>query len=369
MKKANKGVPFVVNRNLATNLADQVADGFRQAIACGFYKAGDILPTIRELAPWLGVSVRVTADAVKALTAEGLISPRPRCGSLVLGRREMLWKGRVLLVLAEGDYGYNQTAFIGRLRSRLLKAGYLFTQVTVPLVRGRRYDTSVLDVVLGRPVDVALVLYDIPVILKRLVRSGVRFVSVGFNGKRYSGCLGSVKTDYRRAMDALACQCVKCGVRRVVQVCKGSGEVSAVGILRRRGILTRVRKIPLVREGRRLDAIQTATVSMFRQWAERGNVDWPDLFYFTDDYLASAAILALEHLRVRIPDDVKVVSLSNFGHGPVSWGSLTRIEIDPVQDGERVADALLAYLQGGSGLNLNVSIEPSFIVGESFPSV
>jgi DNA-binding transcriptional regulator YhcF (GntR family) len=42
------------------------------------------LPSIRALAPALGVSVRVTAKAVKAMAAEGLVSPRSRLGSIVL---------------------------------------------------------------------------------------------------------------------------------------------------------------------------------------------------------------------------------------------------------------------------------------------
>ena len=66
-------VPFKVDRNIKTTLADQVADGFRQAIRCGYYKAGDVLPTVRDLAGSLGVSVRVTAEAVKILSRDGFI--------------------------------------------------------------------------------------------------------------------------------------------------------------------------------------------------------------------------------------------------------------------------------------------------------
>ena len=76
MRKAAE-LPFHVDRNLRTNLVDQVVDGFHQAIRSGIYRSGDTIPTVRALAPQLGVSVRVTAEAVKALAAKGLVAPRP----------------------------------------------------------------------------------------------------------------------------------------------------------------------------------------------------------------------------------------------------------------------------------------------------
>ena len=47
---------------------EQVVDGLRQCILSGFYKAGDILPTTRDLAEMLGVSRIVTRAAVRELT-------------------------------------------------------------------------------------------------------------------------------------------------------------------------------------------------------------------------------------------------------------------------------------------------------------
>ena len=69
-RHGNSRIPFKIDRKVKDGLVSQVVDGFRQAIRNGFYKAGDTLPTIRALAPRLGVSVRVTAEAVKALAAE-----------------------------------------------------------------------------------------------------------------------------------------------------------------------------------------------------------------------------------------------------------------------------------------------------------
>lgn len=366
MKKAAE-LPFRVDRNLRTNLVDQVVDGFRQAIQGGVYRPGDTLPTIRALAPALGVSVRVTAEAVKALTDEGLVSPRSRRGSIVLGKREQLWRGRVLVVLPEGDFGYYQTAFIGRMRSCLFKSGYLFTQVTVPLVGGKRYDTSILDIVINHPIDLAVMLFDCPQVERKLARSGVRYVGVMTPVSDVPNCLGRVWVDASSAIDAFVSHCVMAGVRRVVQVGKGSGEHDASQPLRAAGIEVEVWNVSARRGGRRLDALQSATIELFRELGESGRMTCPDLFYFTDDYLASAAILSLEHLRIRVPEDVKVVTYSNAGHVPVSWCSLTRIEADPVIDGEKVARCLLSCLKG-KGLDPTVALELSYRIGESFPA-
>ena len=126
MRKAAE-LPFRVDRNLRTNLVDQVVDGFHQAIRSGIYRPGDTIPTVRALAPQLGVSVRVTAEAVKALAAKGLVAPRPRLGSVVLPRNATLWNGTVVLILPDG-YGYSQTEMSSRVRQALVGAGYLCMQ-------------------------------------------------------------------------------------------------------------------------------------------------------------------------------------------------------------------------------------------------
>ena len=367
MKKPAE-LPFRIDRNLRTNLVDQVVDGFRQAIQSGVYRPGDTLPSIRALAPALGVSVRVTAEAVKAMAAEGLVLPRSRRGSIVLGKREHLWRGRVLVVLPEGDYGYYQTAFIGRLRSCLFKSGYLFTQATVPLVGGKRYDTSILDIVLNHPIDLAVMLFDCPQVERKLAKSGVRYVGVMTPVSDVPNCLGRVWTDASSAINAFVSHCVMAGVRRVVQVGKGAGEHDASQSLQAAGIEVEVWNVSARRGERRLEALQGATIELFRELEASGRMTIPDLFYFTDDYLASAAMLSLEHLRIRVPEDVKVVTHSNAGHGPVSWCSLTCIETNPFVDGEKVAGSLLSCLKG-DGLDPNVVLMPSYRIGESFPAV
>ena len=57
-------IPFKVERTAAGSLSKQMTDGLREAIVSGFYKQGDVLPTILEWSNLLGVSIRVPEAAV-----------------------------------------------------------------------------------------------------------------------------------------------------------------------------------------------------------------------------------------------------------------------------------------------------------------
>ncbi len=71
----------------------------------------------------------------------------------------------------------------------------------------------------------------------------------------------------------------------------------------------------------------------------------PDVLLFTDDHLAQGAVLALMEHGVRVPEDVRVVTHSNRGLGPFWTKPFTRLEMDPVAHGAKIADAILAYLR------------------------
>ena len=123
-------LPFAVARSSRATLVEQVAEGLRRAIDSGFYKAGDVLPTTRDLAAALGVSRIVTRAAVRELAEAGLINPKPSVGSVVLGRSGKLWRGNVLFISPSNGRIYYANVFIATLRARLVKAGWLVTQVS-----------------------------------------------------------------------------------------------------------------------------------------------------------------------------------------------------------------------------------------------
>lgn len=72
-----------------SSLTDRVAASLGQAIAVGEYPPGTTLPTETELAELFGASRTVLREAVKMLTAKGLVDARPRRGTVV--KPEIEW--------------------------------------------------------------------------------------------------------------------------------------------------------------------------------------------------------------------------------------------------------------------------------------
>ncbi|WP_340677422.1 FadR/GntR family transcriptional regulator [Paraglaciecola sp.] len=66
------------------NLAQQVAHELGKKIMQGSYKVGDSLPSEADLCTQFNISRTATREAVKMLTAKGLISSRPRQGIKVV---------------------------------------------------------------------------------------------------------------------------------------------------------------------------------------------------------------------------------------------------------------------------------------------
>jgi DNA-binding LacI/PurR family transcriptional regulator len=90
---------------------------------------------------------------------------------------------------------------------------------------------------------------------------------------------------------------------------------------------------------------------MLRKVAKR---DLPELFIFTDDYVAQGALMALALAGVRLPDDVAVVTHSNKGITPIWEKPLARLEMDPTAHARAVADAVVDYLDTGVPRDLDL---------------
>jgi DNA-binding LacI/PurR family transcriptional regulator len=172
--------------------------------------------------------------------------------------------------------------------------------------------------------------------------------------------------DCEKAFYQLAERCLEIGIKTAVQVCKGGAEHSAARYLSSAGIGVKCKVITPRRDGMRgrLWDIQQATLELFREWTKEKDFTWPDLIYVSDDYAAMAAVVALGHLGVKVPDDVRLVVFSNRGHGPVAWNSLARIENDVRSHGDIVSAAVLSFLESGTFPSA-VRLEASFIPGES----
>ncbi|MFW0857277.1 FadR/GntR family transcriptional regulator [Cronobacter dublinensis] len=79
------------------NLSYVLAEKLAQRILQGEFKPGDILPGEIELGEQFGVSRTAVREAVKTLTAKGLVLPRPRIGTRVLPQSQWNFLDKELL--------------------------------------------------------------------------------------------------------------------------------------------------------------------------------------------------------------------------------------------------------------------------------
>jgi len=366
----SKKIPFSVTRNSGRTLVRQTADGLRLAILNGYYRPGDVLPTTRELARRLGVSTIVTEAAVKAIAAEGLTNPRPRIGSVVLGRRERVWRGHVLFVSPEsvGFYYFNQ--FADAFQGALVEDGYLLTRFVLRRGPKGSYRFDGLDLALQQSVDLVVLMYDTPEIERYLSRFPVPFIVIGSRMRPCgSHCVGFVRFNREAAVPNLVKRCVEQHIRSVWQVGFTSGasgrSTNALPALHAAGIAAE-EKVVLNRtfDGHPAE-VQRAALTLFSEICASGREKLPDLLLATDDYVAAGILTALDCFGVCVPKNVKFVCWANSGLGPVYHKDLTRMEISPQLQGQLVALSALGFLQD-SEFPSDLEIGPKWIEGKTF---
>jgi len=360
-------IPFKVERSAAGSLSKQMTDGLREAIVSGFYKQGDVLPTILEWSKLLGVSIRVPEAAVAALAKEGLITVQKRIGCVVNPRRQSVWNGRVLVVVPDGDHVYYQNVLVGRVRARVCEAGYMFSQVTVVRKGNGRYDFKQLAHELKAKPDFTLLVENRPEIERLLSKSGVPFGVFGKDRCALPGCVANFRRNNDAVVPDIVAHCERSGVRRILQVDKETGgHFNAVPQLRKFGFEVEEWQTPVLLDFGRAEGAERGAMNAFRErFAKEGRRWLPELMVFTDDFVASGALIAMLMEGIRIPDDVKVISLANTGIGPVFPVSLTRAENNPFHHGDVLADAVARFLLGRK--MRDGELGPEYIVGDSFP--
>lgn len=367
MGKVRSELPFTVDKNLKTSLVNQVADGFRQAISVGQYKPGDVLPPVWKIAEELGVSLRVPRYAIARLVAEGWLATRQRIGSVVLARNESVWRGRVLFIV----YDYNETSFYfstvqSEFRKRIEGAGYQFSCVTVSTRQGGRLDCTSLDVVLRQSFDFAVTRIDKPAVARRLEKAGVPFAVFDEACLSQGRSVGWIRLDLSKAVPELVERCREAGVRKVLQVSFQREGLNAIPALRQAGIEADLMLVRPTRGYFKLEAVERGTMDALLSRLDDGRNWLPDLLLFADDFVAFGALTALLARGVRIPEDVRCVTFANRGFGPVFPVSLARLESDPVEDGERIAQAAQMYLADGKFPD-GIILGPTYCSGRSFP--
>ena len=360
----SRKTPFVILRGSKRTLVEQVADGLRGCIASGYYKSGDVLPSTRDFAERLGVSRRITREAVSILVDSGLISARPGAGCVVLGKNERTWRGNVLLV-SRGDWGsYYVQKFAETFSAVLLKSGYLVTQLVVPS-DGTTCDCSGLDAALTFRYDLVFQVFDSPEIESRLAASSCRYVVLGDPGAPQLPARSGTGLFYKQdAAKELVRQFVRCGVKSVLVAGIFFYDDFKLA-LRRAKLRTKWMALPCLEGFSSPEGVQRAALRSFLAWTrETAKADCPDAILFTDDYTASGALTAFDVAGIQTPANVGVVTMSNAGLGPVWHKELTRLEVSPQEDGATAADYVLRMLSG-TPVAPCFLVKPTYVAGET----
>ncbi|MBQ3341189.1 MAG: GntR family transcriptional regulator [Kiritimatiellae bacterium] len=356
-------IPFTINRISSLTLVQQVVDGYRRAIASGRCRAGDILPSRMEMAEALGVSQRITREALSILRKEGLVEPRKGLGSIVLGAGAKVWKGRVLVAgpgKSEGSYYFN--TLMGELGRRLVLSGYLVTRSSVMEGGHRANAFEALDAELRQPPDLIVTYFASPATFAHLADAGAPVVSVGMRVPEHSPCAGHVVIDFDGAVPDFVRRCRERGVRRVLRVGFAPDVICVDDALASEGIDVVDDILPKPGNVRPIeDAIRTALECFLSL-----DLSQEDLVLFTDDYLATGALLSLSARGVRIPEDIRIVTLANRGYGPVYFKTLARMEFDSKHHAAIIAQYLCRVLSRDTFPKV-CRVSPRFMDGASFP--
>jgi len=355
-------LPFEIDRSRPVRLVDQLVGGLRSAIRDGSYPVGSTLPRLKDLAAACGVSMIVARMAYRRLSEEGLVRSREHMGTVVLGGGDNRWRGHVLIVLCEyrpNDYHGNVVAL---MTEELTKANYLVTQTFVVGDREKAPDYTTLDVMLETPLSLVFVADDRWNVAARAAKRNIPTFVLGGRtsaaGPRHSFALW----DAEAAIPDFARWCVASGVRSVAEVWMSREDTYAMPgrELRRAGIACRRWSVPRGPGYGTFEQFHTGVQAFFDARLKRKNVVLPDVLYFNDDHVCVAALQALEAHRIRIPDDVRIVSWSNRGGGPFSRYSLGLVQMDPFADGRKVTEAVLRQL-GGKKATGDLSLKSIFL--------
>jgi DNA-binding LacI/PurR family transcriptional regulator len=338
----------------------------RNAIATGYYRAGDILPPVRDLAALLGVSKGIAEQSIARLREEGLISPRPRIGSVVCAPDRPLWKGQVLIVVPPDGGNTADNTMSAVLRNNLISNGYL--ALTAPVLRGDdgKCDFSLLELMLHQQTDLVVQLHDKPEISSWLSAHNIPFICCTTDsGDIPKSCIGAVRFRKDAAISSFVSHCLEKNIDRVTVVSAWK-QRATVEALKAAGIEVDDWhiEIPHGATGAQISKVALDFISGRVPEIRERHIRY---MFFTDDYLTSGALVALLGAGIRIPEELNIVTLVNKvnGSGLTFNVPFTRLEADPIDWGRIVSESVLGYLKDGAFAS-DVTIGPKYVRGGTF---
>ena len=356
---------YAVDRTAAGSMTEQLVENVKGAILGGVLREGDKLPPLRELAKLSGACEMVVREATRRLCEAGYVVTRPRIGCIVRKHGHPVWRGNVVIVSSEMNDNFFVATVSGILRERLLRKGYLVSHVFVRAANGRHYDFSQLDTIFQHTTTLVVALTCSREIITHVVEAGKKLLSVGGEYDENLGDDPHFSVDMDAALPKFAARCLRAKLKRAMVVAITSGGKGAMLALKTVGIDAERWNFKMLECVFAPEAVESAAIAAAKQRLAKGK-DWlPEVIYCQDDFIARGLITAFGYHGIRIPEDVRLVTWSNRGNGPWYVKSLARIELDPVEVGEKVAERALKYMAGRK-VKSEVIAETRFIDGETF---
>ena len=205
-------------------------------------------------------------------------------------------------------------------------------------------------------------LFPTQAMMNELERSSVPFVQVWSRKPSRKACLVA-KPCADAALAELAATFSAHGVRKVLSVYQTAGGVDCDTALRQAGFSVRTMRIRPPVDYVLPENVQRAALESFDKMLSKGPLA-ADAVVFNDDYLTAGALTAFDRHGVRIPEDIRLATTSNYGLGPVYFRALTRLEVNPVRHGRGIAENLLKILDGAD-VPQQMKMEVTFEEGET----
>ena len=347
----------------ATTLVDALCNFLKEEITFNRLKGGEKLPTINEMCKATGMTFAQARRVTECLAREGYVASRPHSGTVVLSRGDNVLRGRVLFIMPNEDVGrYHPSQLIDIVGRKMTAAGYSFSCASFS--NDAHDKLAFLKSELLRATDLVIAVRASPQVQKILAGSGVKHFFV-YGDKPESDDHPWIRFSPEDAISQFAEHCRRAGVKYVAQVRFEGGEpLDAQPALAERGI--NCSWITFSRNKKGWGLFDGIVHCGYEAFASMPRSNFPELLLFWNSFFMQGAIMAFLARGINVPEDVRIVTLSNVGIGPVYIKPFTRFEIDPVGAGEKIADFALAVLAKGR-VPSPPQIAPQYVFGATFP--
>lgn len=353
-----KPLPFKLNRDHAQTLSLQIAEGVQRAVWSGYYREGDRLPNLDEMASSLQVARQTVRTAVSDLVQGGLVVARPKRGIEVLSPDSHIFTAHVIHLTRGGMSYYfsarNQT-IIDACHSQRVQLSVV-DLTDEEFERDHPHTRAVLD---GNAIDLALIDGPADGIRNLLRDRSIPYVALSdLPDAQAAWHFGA---DYETALREFARHAQQADIK-TIRVCVNQVMPKVFkSMLGQHGITVQSTIVEVPREATS-EIVERcgydATTRLIQAYGDQRKA-----MLFTDDYLARGGLTALLASGIRVPEQWRVASFVNCGHQPIFPVELTRIEVDPIADGRSIAGQAIAMLRNNTLRSGNSMVSRTFRAG------